>query len=147
MQTRIRRKRTLMGEMNVVPYIDVMLVLLIIFMVTAPMLTQGIDVDLPNVNSSSLDLSLLAENEPLILSVDDQGNFYLNTGANPDEPLNDEEIMRQVQIISQLNPQTPILVKADERVAYGRVVVGMSLLQRGGANRIGFLTEPPNQVN
>jgi biopolymer transport protein TolR len=136
-----------MGDMNVVPYIDVMLVLLIIFMITAPMLTQGIDVDLPNVNSSSLDPNLLVENEPFILSVDQEGNFYLSTGATPEQSITDDELVRQTQIIIASNPLSPILVKADERVAYGRVVVGMSLLQRAGASKIGFLTDPLEIAN
>jgi biopolymer transport protein TolR len=147
MLARARKKRAPMGDMNVVPYIDVMLVLLIIFMITAPMLTQGIDVDLPNVNSSSLDPNLLADNEPFILSVDQEGNFYLSTGASPQQSIADDEIIRQTQIIIESNPLSPILVKADERVAYGRVVVGMSLLQQGGASKIGFLTEPPEISN
>jgi biopolymer transport protein TolR len=145
--TKRGKGRSLMGEMNVVPYIDVMLVLLIIFMITAPMLTQGIDVDLPNVNSSNLDPNLLAENEPFILSIDAAGNFYLNTGGNPESPVDNQSILRQTQIIVTNNPNSPILVKADESVPYGRVVEGMSLLQQGGAERIGFLTDPPEMIN
>ena len=113
MLARARKKRAPMGDMNVVPYIDVMLVLLIIFMITAPMLTQGIDVDLPNVNSSSIDPNLLADNEPFILSVDQEGNFYLSTGASPQQSIADDEIIRHTQIIIESNPLSPILVKAD----------------------------------
>jgi len=89
----------------------------------------------------------LAENEPFILSIDAAGNFYLNTGANPESPVDNQSILRQTQIIVTNNPNSPILVKADETVPYGRVVEGMSLLQQGGAERIGFLTDPPEMIN
>ena len=137
-------KRRLLGEINVVPYIDVMLVLLIIFMVTAPLLTQGIEVELPKAAAKPLDASLTEDDLPLVLSVDAQGRLYLNTGADGNTALDEAEIVRQTRLILEQRPETPVLVKADHRVPYGRVVTAMVLLQRGGAPRIGFITDPPS---
>jgi biopolymer transport protein TolR len=133
------KKRRLMGEINVVPYIDVMLVLLIIFMVTAPMLTQGIKVELPKAGAEPLDAT--EGRDPLVLSVDAEGNLYLNVGEDEDSPVEAEQIVRLTSIVLEKNPETPVLVKADYRVAYGAVVSAMVLLQEAGAQKIGFLTD------
>jgi biopolymer transport protein TolR len=135
------RKRRLMGEINVVPYIDVMLVLLIIFMVTAPMLSQGIKVELPDAGAEPLEPDL-QKMDPLILSVDAAGSFYISVGDDKDKPQDATRILKLAQIVLKKNPETPVLVKADERVEYGRVISGMVLLQRAGARKIGFLTDP-----
>ena len=135
-------KRRLMSEINVVPYIDVMLVLLIIFMITAPLLTQGISVDLPNAPASQLDPELLKDNEPLVLSVDREGQFYLNIGDDEESPIEDEKVVELASAVLRRNAQTPVLVKADETVPYGRVVTGAVLLQQAGASKIGFQTDP-----
>ncbi|MFZ8964899.1 MAG: protein TolR [Steroidobacteraceae bacterium] len=142
MNTPGMRRRRLMGEINVVPYIDVMLVLLIIFMVTAPLLTQGVQVDLPDVEAAPIDVEELLDKEPLVLSVDREGRFYLNLGSNEEAPLDDAEAERRVRAVLERDPTLAVLVKADTTVPYGRVVVGMAMLQRGGAQRIGFLTDP-----
>ncbi len=136
------RKHRLMADINVVPYIDVMLVLLIIFMITAPLLTQGISVDLPRAAAEALDPELLKDNEPLVLSVDREGNFFLNIGDDPESPVNDQTVIERVSAVIRRNAQTPVLVKADQSVPYGRVVTGMTLLQQAGAAKIGFLTDP-----
>jgi len=128
-----------MAEINVVPYIDVMLVLLIIFMITAPLLTQGINVDLPNAPASPLDPG---DNEPLVLSVDRDGKYYLNIGDNEDQPIDDATVVERASAVLRRNAQTPVLVQADESVPYGRVVTGAVLLQRAGAPKIGFQTDP-----
>ena len=138
----IKRRRRLMGEINVVPYIDVMLVLLIIFMITAPLLTQGIQVDLPNAPAQQLDPELLKDNEPLVLSVDREGQFYLNIGDDDDAPIDDATVVERASAVLRRNAQTPVLVKADEAVPYGRVVTGAVLLQQAGATKIGFQTDP-----
>lgn len=135
------RKRRLMGEINVVPYIDVMLVLLIIFMVTAPLLSQGVKVELPDAAAEPLD-SDMQDSEPLILSVDAAGNLYLNVGDNEEEPREAAQIVRLATTVLSSKPQTPVLVKADENAAYGSVITGMVLLQRAGALKVGFLTDP-----
>ena len=131
-----------MGEINVVPYIDVMLVLLIIFMITAPLLTQGVQVELPEANAKPIDPDLLKNREPLVLSVDRDGRYYLNIGGNEDSPVGEAEVARRAAAVLGRDPATPVLVKADERVPYGSVVRGMVLLQQAGARKIGFLTDP-----
>ena len=136
------RRRRLMGEINVVPYIDVMLVLLIIFMITAPLLTQGVQVELPEANAKPIDPDLLKNREPLVLSVDRDGRYYLNIGGNEDSPVGEAEVARRAGAVLGRDPATPVLVKADERVPYGSVVRGMVLLQQAGATKIGFLTDP-----
>ena len=138
----LQRRRRLMGEINVVPYIDVMLVLLIIFMITAPLLTQGIEVELPEADAQALDAELLRTHEPLVLSVDRDGRFFLNIGEHRSAPVPDAELLRRTRVVISRDASTPVLVRADERVAYGRVVQGMALLQQAGATRIGFLTDP-----
>ena len=137
--SRSKGKRRLMSDINVVPYIDVMLVLLIIFMITAPLLTQGISVDLPNAPASALDPG---QNEPLVLSVDREGKYYLNVGDNEDMPIDDKTVVERASAVLRRNAQTPVLVQADETVPYGRVVTGAVLLQQSGASKIGFQTDP-----
>jgi biopolymer transport protein TolR len=138
------RKRRLMGEINVVPYIDVMLVLLIIFMVTAPLLTQGIEVELPKAAAEPLDQRLLKDGQPLVLSVDEQGRFYLNIGDDEDKPIDADKVLSMASLVIRRKPEIPVLVKADQSVAYGRVVEAMVLLQQAGAAKVGFLTDPPD---
>ena len=131
-----------MGEINVVPYIDVMLVLLVIFMITAPLLTQGIKVDLPKAGANPLDKELLQDQEPLVLSIDRDGNYFLNIGDAEDEPIDAATVVSRASAVLTRNAELAVLVKADQSVAYGRVVNGMVLLQRSGATRVGFLTDP-----
>ena len=133
------KKRRLNADINVVPYIDVMLVLLVIFMVTAPLLTQGIDVELPQASSNPLQ----NQDQPVTLSVDARGRFFLDLGNDSNQqPLSDDEIVRRVHAVVDQKPQTMILVKADGRVPYDSVAHAMSLLQGAGAVKIGFVTEP-----
>jgi biopolymer transport protein TolR len=134
----MRRERKLMGEINVVPYIDVMLVLLIIFMVTAPLLSQGIKVDLPDAAAEPIEPDDL---EPLILSVDRDGQFFLNLGESR-QPLDAPRVLEVASAVLRREPRRPVLVKADKAVAYGRVVEGMFLLQQSGARKVGFVTQP-----
>lgn len=134
------RGRRLLGEINVVPYIDVMLVLLIIFMITAPLLTQGVKVDLPQAAAEPLEAQRL---QPLVLSVDRGGRLYLNVGANPQSPLDDNTVAARAAAVLRKEPATQVLVKADNAVPYGRVVQAMVMLQHAGARKLGFITEPP----
>jgi biopolymer transport protein TolR len=120
-----------------------MLVLLIIFMITAPMLQQGITVNLPEVEAAPLDPSTLEDNEPLILGVDAEGRLFLNLGEAPDEPKSPEDVIRIAEAVLSRNPETPVLVKGDEAVGYGRVMYGMSLLKQAGARQIGMMTDTP----
>ena len=134
----VRKRRKLAHEINVVPYIDVMLVLLIIFMVTAPLLTQGIEVDLPETGADAL----AAPQEPVTLFIDAKGKFFLDIGTGTDKPLNDDELVRRVRAVLKRQPDGMILIKGDTRVDYGRVAYGMGLLQEAGASKIGFASEP-----
>ncbi len=134
------KKRKLMNEINVVPYIDVMLVLLIIFMVTAPLLTQGIEVELPKANAEPIES--VPDHDPLVLSVDAEGNLYINAGDDEDKPSSGRKIVTIVSVVLEEKPETPLFVKADRAVSYGNVVGAMVLLQQAGAKNIGFVTDP-----
>jgi biopolymer transport protein TolR len=136
------KKHRLMAEINVVPYIDVMLVLLIIFMITAPLLTQGISVELPKAGAETLDPELLRDNEPVVLSIDRDGLLYLNIGENVEQAIDEQTVVERTSAVIRRNAETPVLVKADQAVPYGRVVTGMVLLQQAGAAKVGFLTDP-----
>ena len=137
-----RRGKKLVAEINVVPYIDVMLVLLIIFMITAPMLTQGIKVELPKAGAEPLPEEMMREHQPLILSVDASGRYYLNIGKDEETAIEENAVVERVSTVLRREPQTPVLVKADQSVPYGRVVTGMVLLQEAGAEKVGFITDP-----
>ena len=137
-----RPKRRLMGEINVVPYIDVMLVLLIIFMITAPLLTQGIKVELPKAAAEPIDARAVNNIEPLVLSVDARGRLYLNVGATPQQPIDDATALARATAALRRAPQRVVLVKGDSAVNYGRIVTAMVMLQQAGASKVGFLTEP-----
>jgi biopolymer transport protein TolR len=137
------RRRKLMGEINVVPYIDVMLVLLVIFMITAPLLKEGVKVDLPTAAARPIDPEFLAKHDPLVLSIDSGGRFYINFGQNQDKPVSEATVSSRTAALLRRDPQTPILVKADTTVPYGTVVRAMVMLQQAGASKVGFLTDPP----
>jgi biopolymer transport protein TolR len=131
-----------MGEINVVPYIDVMLVLLIIFMITAPLLKEGVKVDLPAAGAKPLDPNFLKQHEPLILTIDARGRMYINFGPQQDQPAEEATVSARTAALLRRDPQTPVLVKADTTVPYGTVVRAMVLLQKAGAAKVGFLTDP-----
>ena len=134
----IRGKRRLASEINVVPYIDVMLVLLIIFMVPAPLLTTGVEVDLPDASAQVLDTE---DNDPIVLSVTRDGELYLNVGANPDQPLSGDEVTDIASRVIRERPDAPVAVKGDGSGSYANVVRGMVMLQRAGAEQVGLLTD------
>jgi biopolymer transport protein TolR len=141
-KNRLKTKKPL-AEINVVPYIDVMLVLLVIFMITAPLLTQGINVNLPKAQAKAI---VAKNNLPVIVSVDRAGHYYLNTEPQPTKPISAVELMTQiaarVQIAKQQHKQLPVYVKGDRNVDYGKVVQAMVLLQHAGAQDVGLLTSP-----
>lgn len=134
----------MMGEINVVPYIDVMLVLLVIFMITAPMLSQGVKVDLPQANSQPIPQD---DREPLVVTVDASGAYYLSLGPNPKAPLDSETLLEQLNAVRAAQPNMPVYVKGDRHVAYGRVVEVMALIQRSGVPSVGLMTESPEDEN
>ncbi len=134
------RSRRAVAEINVVPYIDVMLVLLVIFMATAPLLMQGVEVDLPKADSSPVSDS---DAEPLIVSIDAQAKLYLNLGASDDQALSMETVKQRVATVLRRNPEKAVMVWGDAAVPYGEVVVLMSELQEAGAPSVGLVTEAP----
>lgn len=133
----------LVNEINVVPYIDVMLVLLVIFMITAPLLTQGVSVDLPKAQANALKQG---EKEPIIVSVDKEGHFFLNIAAEPNEPVAKDKLINQVAAELKFKNRT-VLVKGDEAVDYGKVVQAMVILQHAGASQVGLLTDEPDTLS
>lgn len=138
MTTNPRRK--LAHEINVVPYIDVMLVLLVIFMVTAPLLKQGVEVDLPKVSAEALPAD--ATEEPLVISVDAEGKRYLNRGENPEQPLQDEDLLRLVTAVLKAKPGLQVIVEGDRRASYEQIMQAMTLLQGAGVREVGLATQP-----
>jgi biopolymer transport protein TolR len=139
------RRRRLMGEINVVPYIDVMLVLLIIFMITAPLLAEGVKVDLPKVGAQAIPPEMLKDSKPIVLTIDDAGRLYLNYNQPEDEPIDAAAVEAQASAVLRRAPETVVLVRGDYRVAYGEVVAAMTILQRAGADKVGFVTQPPER--
>ncbi|TXS94658.1 protein TolR [Parahaliea aestuarii] len=129
-----------MAEINVVPYIDVMLVLLIIFMVTAPMLMQGVKVELPEANAAPVEDQ---DSEPLIVSVDASGQFFLNIGGDEKQAISLATVRERVSTVMRRSPEKPVLVWGDQAVAYGTVVTVMAALQEAGAPSVGLVTESP----
>lgn len=137
---RRRNKHEQKAEINVVPYIDVSLVLLIVFMVTAPLLMQGVDVQLPQASTEPLD----TDDEPLIISVKQDKTLYINLGANQEAPVPLTDIAEQVRKVLANKPKTPVLIWGDSRVDYGAVVDVMGALQGAGVDNVGLVTEPPS---
>lgn len=135
-----RQRRRPMSEINVVPYIDVMLVLLVIFMITAPLMTTGVSVDLPQAMAESISKD---DKEPLIVTVTAEGDYYLNIGDDPDKPIDNDAMVTLVAAVLRHKPGTPLLIRGDGRVSYSKVVIAMALLQKAGAPTIGLVTEAP----
>jgi biopolymer transport protein TolR len=129
-----------MAEINVVPYIDVMLVMLVIFMVTAPLLTQGVKVELPQAAAEPMDSR---DQEPLVVSVDAAGSLYLNIGDAPDQPVDGDVLVQRVAAVLRRQPAKPVMVRGDHAADYGSVVAAMVLLQQAGIDGVGLVTEPP----
>ena len=136
------RGRRLMGDINVVPYIDVMLVLLIIFMITAPLLTQGISVDLPEVGAEPLDPETLEQNEPLVVSVDRDGLFYLNVGGDPEAPIDEQTLLQRIGAVIRQAPETPVFVKPDRAAYVEQFARAMVIIQQAGAASVNMITDP-----
>lgn len=142
---KVKRERPI-SEINVVPYIDVMLVLLVIFMITAPMLTQGVTVDLPKAASHTLPTT---EREPIIVSVNAQGTYFLNISSTPADPIEANALLVRVaaelELAKQSSQKINVLVKGDQGVVYGKVVQAMALLKQAGAEQVGLMTDSTNE--
>jgi len=131
-----------MAEINIVPYIDVMLVLLIIFMVTAPMLNLGADIQLPQ----SAAKALQDEKQPVLVSVDEQGEVYLTLGKSPREKVDDQTLVKKVSAFVKQDPKVSVLLGGDKRVDYGRVNQVLGLLQEAGVAKVGLMSQPTTAV-
>jgi biopolymer transport protein TolR len=138
-----KMRRKPMSDINVVPYIDVMLVLLVIFMITAPLLTQGVAVELPQAEAEPMSGET---DEPLVVTVTAGGDYYLSVGDKPDDPIDHQMLVTKVAAVLRHRPKTPIMVRGDTQVAYGKVVVAMALLQKAGAPSVGLITQSPEAV-
>ena len=133
------RKRRAIADINVVPYIDVMLVLLIIFMVTAPLLKQGVDVDLPNAPANPLDVN---SPEPIVVSVDSKGVMYLNIAPDADTAISAAALVDQVKAALIRDPKRPVMVRGDANGPYQNVVSTLVLLQQAEVGSVGLVTDP-----
>ncbi|KAA9133497.1 protein TolR [Marinihelvus fidelis] len=139
----VRTRRKAMSEINVVPYIDVMLVLLIIFMVTAPMLNLGVEVNLPEADAEPLDSE--QNEEPMVVTVLKNGDLYLNAGGDGDATsglIDPESLVQTVSAIVRRNPELQVLVGGDTAVEYGRIYDAMVLLQKAGVKKVGLMSDP-----
>ena len=132
---RLAKKKNLKAEINVVPYIDVMLVLLIIFMVLSPLLIQGIEVNLPQTDTTKMSV----QNEPLVISIDKNGDYFINVG---DESLSIdlEELKRKSKVIYDANPEVEVVFQNDKDVAFAYVAKAMASIQSIGISNIGIVT-------
>lgn len=139
---RQRHKRRKIAEINVVPYIDVMLVLLIIFMVTTPLLSQGVKVNLPKAAAKALSTQSI----PIIVSVDTSGNYFLNISSTPNAPITTGDLQSQVSAALTANSDRKVFVRADQSVNYGDVIQAMALLQQAGASSVGLMTDSPQKA-
>lgn len=125
-----------------VPYIDVMLVMLVIFMITAPLLNQGVDVDLPQADAEPMDDR---QQDPVVLTVDAQGRYFLNVGGDPEQEIDAETLLLRTAAVLRQRPRAAVMVRGDSSVDYGLVVAAMSLLQQAGAAKVGLVTEPSGE--
>lgn len=135
-----RKRRGPMAEINVVPYIDVTFVLLMIFMITAPLVQTGVDVDLPQTDAAAVDLK---DEPPVIVSIKKDGSFYIDIGDRQDEPVEEEVLYSRVSTVLRNKPQTQIYVRGDHLVEYGKIVTVMAALKAAGAPKVGLMTTPP----
>jgi|TARA_B100001059_G_scaffold55240_1_gene50051 biopolymer transport protein TolR len=133
------KRRNLISDINVVPYIDVMLVLLVIFMISAPLMVQGIQVNLPQASSEALPVT---NNEPLIVSIDKNGELFLETDSTKDKSLSLEELNFSVTKIFESNPNLQVVIRGDGKVQYEKVMTVMAELQMAGATDIGLISKP-----
>jgi biopolymer transport protein TolR len=138
---RNRKRRKLKSEINVVPYIDVMLVLLIIFMVTAPLLNLGVDIQLPQSTAKAVQ----ASSEPVVISVDKDGNYYLTLGTAQRETIDADNLVRKVTAFVHQNPNVPVLIAGDSRATYGQVYGILPALQQAGVAKVGLMSQPAEQ--
>ena len=136
-----RGRKRVMAEINVVPYIDVTLVLLIIFMITAPLVTQSVQVELPQAPSQVVESS---DNEPVNVTVDREGQIYVDIGENPEQPVDEATLVTRVSAIMKYKPETQVYVGGDNGADYGNVVRALTALTSAGVQSVGLRTDPPS---
>ena len=139
---KVRAPRKLVAEINVVPYIDVMLVLLVVFMITAPMMTQGIKVELPQTDSTPITSD---NQEPVVVTIKKDGSYYINVGGDTKQSSSLETVKGHALRIKKHKPDTLFLVEGDAAVDYGKVIALMSALPGAGIEKLGLVTEPPEK--
>ncbi len=133
-----RSRRGPIAEINVVPYIDVMLVLLVIFMITAPLLKTGVEVTLPRADAKPMEQT---RSEPLIVTVDGEGRFFINIGEDPESPVGEQQLVTLATAAMRRDGDRRVLVRGDQGVNYQKVVRAMALLQRSGVPQVGLVAE------
>ncbi len=138
MAVRHRKRRKLKAEINVVPYIDVMLVLLIIFMVTAPLLNLGVDIDLPESRAKAL----VTDSDPVLVSIGSDGTMYLTLGKEGREQIDSDTLVKKVAAFVRVNPKVPVVVGADATLDYGTVIRVMGELQQAGVPKVSLMSQP-----
>ena len=133
-----KKSRRQVAEINVVPYVDVMLVLLVIFMATAPVIMQGVQVNLPKMQAKTIEGK--KDNFPIVVSIDDKENLYVNIANNPTKPIDDKQLQIEIAAAILRDPTRLVTVKADHRVSYNAVLRAMVLLQTSGVPSVGLET-------
>ena len=139
-----KAKHKMVSDINAVPFIDVMLVLLVVFMVTAPLLTQGVSVELPEAPSKPIDIQ--DDTETLIVSIKATGEYFIDLGDDPERAVTLDLIGEQVAKVLSAQPQTPVLVRGDKAVPYGKVIELMTVLQNAGVPNLGLISDPPKEL-
>lgn len=146
MRARSKYRKHMMSEINVVPYVDVMLVLLVIFMITAPLLSQGVKIHLPQAEAKALTVK---RHLPIIVTVDEKGQYYLNIADHPNQPMTSRQLVNRIAaeivLAKQDDEKRTVLVRGDKDVPYGKVVYAMVLLQQAGVVQVGLMTQSPDQ--
>ncbi len=140
--SRRTQRRRPMAEINVVPYIDVTLVLLILFMVTAPMMQTGVDVELPQAEAKTVETD---EQLPIIISIKADGSLFVDAGNQSDNPVTESGLAGQIQAVLAQKPGLAVLIRGDQKVDYGRVVTIMAALKQAGVSGVGLMTRPANE--
>ena len=137
---RIRSRRKPMSEINMVPFIDIMMVLLVAFMISAPMMTQGVSVDLPKTNSDAIPMP--EDQEILVISVKENGEYFIDLGNDREKAVGLSSVAEKVGKVVSAKPGTQVLIKGDTNVAYGAVIELMAGIQGAGVSNVGLITDP-----
>jgi biopolymer transport protein TolR len=135
-----RKRRAPMSEINVVPYIDVTFVLLMIFMITAPLVKNGVDVELPQAEAATPELK---DEPPVIVSIKKDGSLFINEGDGENQPVDETELLQHIEAVMEKNKEAQIYVGGDTAVEYGKIITVMAALKKNGVPKVGLMTTPP----